>query len=190
MAVCPHDDSRRGNTVKIGGNQPKARVFRKLNAETQREAYQSVLQHVRTCLNRGPYNVLELRANLTPEQAGALPDALVTLAKAGEIAALGHSVYARVPWMPATRTVVTSPIHDLVFASLTEHETAGEIAPWLGLKVAVVREALEALEQAGLIEERLDPRRPNRYRIVSPHMAKHIRQGAQDRTFTDIARHG
>ncbi|KXV41479.1 hypothetical protein AD942_02185 [Gluconobacter japonicus] len=176
--------------MKFGGHQPKARIFRKLKAETQREVYQSVLQHVRTCLNRGPYNVLELRANLTPEQAGALPMALTTLAQAGEIAALGHSVYARVPWMPATRTVRTSPIEDLVFASLTEHETASEIATWLGLSVGEVRDSLAALERAGLIEERLDPRRPNRYRIVSPHMAKHIRQGAQDRTFTDIARHG
>ena len=176
--------------MKFGGNQPKARVFRKLNAQTQREAYQAVLQHGRTCLNRGPYNVLELRANLTPEEAGALPLALTTLAQAGEIAALGHSVYARVPWMPATRTVKTSPIEDLVFASLTEHETPTEIASWLGLTLGVVRDSLAALEQAGLVEERLDPRRPNRYRIVSPHMAKHIRQGAQDRTFTDIARHG
>jgi len=147
------------------------------------------MQHIRAALLRGPHGVLELRAGLSAEEAGALPVVLSDLARAGEIAALGHSVYARVPWMPMSRPVRTSPVEDLVFAALTYQETPVSIAVWLGLPLDTVRSALAALEQAGLVEERDDPTRRNHYRILSSRMAGHVRRGAVDRVFADVANH-
>lgn len=170
--------------------QANAQPFEALGETERQQVHFAVMQHVRAALGRGPHGVLELRMGLSAREAGALPVVLSDMAQAGEIAALGHSVYARVPWMPATRPVMPSPLEDLVLAGLTRHDTPDQLGAWLGIAPSAIREAIGALEQAGLVEECQGRTRRGCYRLVSARMAAHIRRGAADRVFTDVACHG
>ncbi|MBB2199791.1 DNA glycosylase AlkZ-like family protein [Gluconacetobacter dulcium] len=169
--------------------QVVARPYEALGDSEREAAHARVMLHIRDALYRGPHGVLELRAGLSAEEAGALPVVLSDMVRAGEITALGHSVYARVPWMPATRPVTSTPIQDLVFAALTRHGTPEMLATWLGLTQESVKAALGALERAGLVQESYGRTRRGHWRIVSQRMASHIRRGAQDRVFADVAPH-
>lgn len=174
----------------IDDRQARAHPYDALEEREREEVHYAVMQHVRAALMRGPHGVLELRAGLGAREAGALPVVLTDMVQAGEIAALGHCVYARVPWMPATRPVTPAPLEDLVLAGLTRHDTPRQLAEWLGVSFAAVEATINALEQAGLVEECRAKTRRGCYRLVSSRMAGHIRRGAVERIFADVARHG
>lgn len=164
--------------------------YARMNETDRERARGQILAHVRNALVAGPHAVLELRKGLPAEILGAFPVVLGEMVEAGEIASMGHSVYARVPWMPATRKVVASPVKDMVFAALSELARAGslpsELAEKLVLPVREVERALEALEGEGVVHE---SRIPGRYRPVSRRMASHVRRGAAGRVFADVLSH-
>ncbi|MBB2169987.1 hypothetical protein HLH36_16815 [Gluconacetobacter aggeris] len=169
--------------------QVAARPYAALGDDERVAVHSRVMCHVRRALDRGPHGLLELRAGLSAEEAGAFPVVLADMVRAGEITALGHSIYVRVPWMPATRPVTSTPVQDLVLAALTRHGTPDTLATWLGLTQEAVKAALAALERAGLVQESFGRTRRGHWRIVSQRMASHIRRGAQDRVFADVASH-
>lgn len=160
-------------------------------SEKQREnAQRTILKLIRETLHKGPHSAFELRACVPPEYLGAFHIVLDGMIKAGEIASMGHSVYAQVPWMPVTQPVRADAIQDIIFGALSHTikmgATAMELADDLILPKDDVCRALEALELSGLIRE---TRQKHRYRLASPRMAQKIRQGASGRIFADV-RHG
>ncbi|MCE2576737.1 hypothetical protein [Komagataeibacter sp. FNDCR2] len=164
--------------------------YARMNEKDRELARGMILAHVRNALVAGPHAVLELRKGLPVEALGAFPIVLDEMVEAGEIASMGHSVYARVPWMPATRKVVASPVKDMVFAALSELAREGslpeELAENLVLPLKTVQRALVDLEGEGMIHE---SRIPGRYRPVSRRMASHVRRGAAGRVFADVLSH-
>lgn len=160
--------------------------FEVLGKAAQQAARTRVMRHIREALLRSPHSVLELRETLSPVDAGALPSAMAELVRAGEIAALGHCVYARVPYMPQMRPVEADPIRDLVLSALTQVNLPSTLATWLGLPMDTVNHAIQELQQLGLIEEYAGASRRGRYRIASPLMARQFRRGARGRVFADV----
>ena len=121
---------------------------------------------------------------------GAFHVMLEEMVRAGEIASIGHGVYVQVPWMPQTVPVEASPLADLVLATLADTtrpgHTVAQLAQALALTHAQVQAALASLETMGLIEP---GRGAGQYRPASPRMAAHIRRGARERVFADVAGH-
>ncbi|MFT8371545.1 hypothetical protein [Acetobacter syzygii] len=160
-------------------------------SQTQRdEAQRVILTTVRDTLRKGPNSAIELRSRIPTQHLGAFHVVLECMIQAGEVASIGHSIYAQVPWMPATRPVQADAVMDIVFGALSKTikvgATAVELASDLTLPKDVVRKALSTLESSGLIRE---TRQKQRYRLVSTRMAQHVRQGASGRIFADV-RHG
>lgn len=160
--------------------------FSELSKTEQRAIELRVMRHIREALLRGPHSVLELRADLSPADAGGLPSAMDTLLAAGEIAPLGHCVYARVPWAPQLRPVEPAPMRDLVLNALPLINLPRKLARWLGLPLAVVMEAISELEQLGVVEEYQGTYLRGRYYVASSRMAEHLRRGARGRAFADV----
>jgi DNA-binding transcriptional ArsR family regulator len=163
------------------------RAWDKLSDAEQKQARRAIIATVREALQRGPHTALELRARVPVEMRGAFPVVLRNLLHAGEVASLGHSVYAAVPWMPQTREVRGDVTADLIIGVLSGERRAGanaaELAGDLLIPVIQIRAALTALEGAGLICE---TREPGRYRMLSRRMATEVRQGASGRIFADV----
>ena len=171
-------------------SQTRAKVpplFEELDDAAQHQVCTRVMQQIRTALRRNPHSILELHQQLAREDAGALTAALNEMLQAGEIAPLGHGVYARVPWMPAMRPVQATPIQDLVFAALAHCNHPPTIATRLGMPIDRVKQTLSELEHAGLAEPYIGPSRRGRYYIASPLLAKHLRRGATGRVFADVS---
>ena len=163
------------------------RTWDKLSEAEQAQARRAIITAVRDALKRSPHTVLELRARVPLEMRGAFPVVLRSLLHAGEVASLGHSVYAAVPWMPQTSAVRGDVTADLIIGVLSGERRAGanaaELAGDLLIPVIQIRAALTALEGAGLICE---AREPGRYRMLSRRMATEVRQGASGRIFADV----
>lgn len=161
-----------------------------MSQEQREDAQCIILKIVRDTLRKGPHSAYELRECVPTPHLGAFHVVLESMIRAGEVASIGHSVYAQVPWMPATQPVRADAIQDLIFGALSHTikvgATAIELADDLTLPKDDVRRALDALETSGLIRE---TRQKRRYRLVSPRMAQKVRQGASGRIFVDV-RHG
>lgn len=144
-----------------------------------------VMEHIRHRLKRGPHGLLELRPGLTPQEAGAFPEALDMLVQAGEIAAMGHGVYIAVPWMPVTRPVTPDTDRDLVLsaAALMERPTAQMMGDWLGMTPRKIQGVLCDLEKSGDLILNEGTRS---YTLTSPALRAQIRKGARDRVFADV----
>ena len=163
------------------------RAWDKLSETEQAQARRAIITAVRDALKRGPHTAIELRARVPVEMRGAFPVVLRSLLHAGEVASLGHSVYAAVPWMPQTRTVRGDVTADLIIGVLSCERRAGasaaELAGDLFIPVTQIRAALTALEGVGLICE---AKEPGHYRMLSRRMATEVRQGASGRVFADV----
>lgn len=163
------------------------RAWDKLSGAEQEQARREIITAVRDALKRSPHTALELRGCVPIEMRGAFPVVLRDLVHAGEVASLGHSVYAAVPWMPQTSAVRADVATDLIIGVLSSDRRAGadaaELAGDLFLPVSQIRAALIDLEGAGLIHE---AKRPGHYRMLSRRMATEVRQGASGRIFADV----
>lgn len=168
-------------------NRTNALPFAALSKEDQHEARLRVIRHIRQALRLGPHSVLELREGIAAADFGALPSSMDALLNAGEVAPLGHCVYARVPWMPQMRPVKANPVRDLVLATLASitQPSANNIATSLDLPLETVTEAITELQQLGLVEEYKGTYLSGRYRCTSPRMGEHVRRGARGRVFAD-----
>ncbi|MFT8699130.1 hypothetical protein HK27_02290 [Acetobacter orientalis] len=166
---------------------PVPRAWDKLSETEQAKARRAIITTVRDALQRSPHTVLELRDRAPAEMRGAFPVVLRDLVHAGEVASLGHSVYAAVPWVPQTRAVRADVTADLIIGVLSTERragaNAGELAGDLLIPVPQIRAALIALEEAGLICE---VKEPGHYRMLSRRMATEVRQGASGRVFADV----
>ena len=162
--------------------------FAALSKQDQHAAFLRVIRHIRQALRLGPHSILELRDGIAEADLGALPSAMHALLNAGEVAPLGHCVYARVPWMPQMRPVKADPIRDLVLATIASlnRPSVDNIATSLGLSTETVAGAITELQQLGLVEEYKGTKLNGRYRCTSPRMGEHVRRGARGRVFTDI----
>lgn len=164
--------------------------YEEMSSRERDDAQRTILRVVRETLHKGPHSAFELRACIPPQYQGAYHVVLEDMIRAGEIASIGHSVYAQVPWMPQTQPVRADAVLDIVFGALSHTikvgATAVELAADLTLPKDAVCRALDALETSGLIRE---TRKKRRYRLVSPRMAQNVRQGAAGRVFADV-RHG
>lgn len=169
---------------------PKVISYEAMSGPQRDHAMKAILRIVRDALQRGPHTALELRAGVPRELQGAFPAVLETMITAGEVAAVGHSVYIKVPWMPQTRRVEGNAARDLILGTLSTSmksgATADELSHELFVPLAQVRLALTALENAGLIHE---THHAGRYRMLSLRQAQHVRRGAAGRFFADV-RHG
>ncbi|QEO18921.1 MarR family transcriptional regulator [Acetobacter vaccinii] len=165
-------------------------LYARMSAPARAMARHTVRAHIRECLQRGPHAVLELRRDIPLPMLGAFHVILEEMVHAGEIASIGHGVYVQVPWMPQTIPVQASPLADLVLATLADTtkpgHTVAQLAQALALTHAQVHAALASLETMGLIEP---GRGAGQYRPASPRMASHIRRGARERVFADVASH-
>ena len=166
---------------------PTPLAWDRLSETEQAQARRAIITAVRDALQRSPHTALELRARIPVEMRGAFPVVLRNLLHAGEVASLGHSVYAAVPWMPQTRAVQANVTADLIIGVLSSERRAGadaaELAGDLLIPVIQIRAALTALEVAGLICE---AKEPGHYRMLSRRMATEVRQGASGRVFADV----
>lgn len=163
------------------------RAWEKLSETEQAQARREIITTVRDALKRSPHTALELRARVPVEMRGAFPVVLRDLVNAGEVASLGHSVYAAVPWVPQTRAVRADVTADLIIGVLSSERRAGanaaELAGDLLISVTQISAALMALEGAGLICE---GKLSGHYRMLSRRMAMEVRQGASGRIFADV----
>ncbi|MCP1244056.1 hypothetical protein [Acetobacter lambici] len=164
--------------------------YDQMSSRDRDDAQRVIMRIVRETLHKGPHSAFELRACIPPQYQGAYHVVLEDMIRAGEIASMGHSVYAQVPWMPQTQPVRADAVSDIVFGALSHTikvgATAVELAADLTLPKDAVCRALDTLETSGLIRE---TRQKRRYRLVSPRMAQNVRQGAAGRVFADV-RHG
>jgi hypothetical protein len=167
-------------------NRTNALPFSVLSKGDQRAARLRVMRHIRDTLLRGPHSILELRAGLEPVDAGALTAVMETLVSADEIAALGHCVYARVPWMPQLRPVEAAPVRDLVLCSLPHIGRPRSLASWLGMPLDIVMAAIGELEQLGVVEAYHGAHLSGRYHVISSRMTEHLRRGARGRAYAEV----
>lgn len=163
------------------------RMWDKLSDVEQGKARRAIMIAVRDALQKSPHTALELRACVPAEMKGAFPVVLRSLLDAGEVASLGHSVYAAVPWMPQTSAVRADVTADLIIGVLSSERRAGadaaELADDLLLPLTQIRAALAELEEAGLICE---AKASGHYRMISRRMAMEVRHGASGRIFADV----
>jgi len=138
---------------------PVASPFHDLSPEERLRARRALRLRLLAALDKRPMTALALRLGLGEEEAGGLVATLDDLVAAGEIAAIGHGAYARVPWGPQTRPVIAAPLHDLVHAALVHLASAAHrksasvriVADFLGLSLEQVASSLQHLELAGMV---------------------------------------
>ena len=188
--LCASTISHRNSTTMNPRTRIDAVPFGELSKAQQRQIQLRVMRHIRETLLRGPHSILELRADLGPADAGALATVMESLLAAGEIAALGHCVYARVPWMPQLRPVEAAPLRDLVLNALPRFNQPRKLASWLGMPLEVVMEAIAELEQLGVVEEYQGPNLNGQYHVISARLADHLRRGARGRAYVDVIPEG
>ena len=138
---------------------PVARPFHNKSAEEKRRARRTLRLRLLKLLDARPMTVMALRLTLDDEVAGALVATLDDLVAAGEIAAIGHGAYIRVPWGPEMRPVVAAPLLDTVHGALIHLAarmrrkscSVGVISNFLGLSLQDVALSLQNLEISGLV---------------------------------------
>ncbi|MFC0500525.1 hypothetical protein [Asaia krungthepensis] len=138
---------------------PVAQPFHDKSPEDKRKARRGLRRRLLLLLEERPMTVMALRLALDADEAGALVATLDDLVAAGEIAAIGHGAYTRVPWGPEMRPVVAAPLLDTVHGALTHLASrtrrkscsVGLVSDFLGLSLEDVALSLQQLELTGLV---------------------------------------
>ncbi|WP_336764081.1 hypothetical protein [Asaia sp. VD9] len=131
--------------------------FHDKSPEERRGARRALRLRLLKLLDAQPMTVMALRLSLEPDTAGALVATLEDLVAAGEIAAIGHGAYTKVPWGPEMRPVVAAPLRDTVHGALvhlawkTRRKSCSvtTVSEFLGLSLEEVALSLQKLELAG-----------------------------------------
>jgi|GEM_PF-3595316 len=138
---------------------PVATPFYDKSPEEKRRARRELRRRLLLLFEEQPMTVMALRLALDADEAGALVATLDDLVAAGEIAAIGHGAYTKVPWGPEMRPVVADPLLDTVHGALTylasrtrrKSSRVGIVSDFLGLSLEDVAVSLQKLEIAGLV---------------------------------------
>ncbi|MFC0512106.1 MULTISPECIES: hypothetical protein [Asaia] len=136
---------------------PPTVPFYDKSPEEKRGARRTLRLRLLKLLDSQPMTVMALRLSLEPDTAGALVATLEDLVAAGEIAAIGHGAYTKVPWGPEMRPVVAAPLRDTVHGALvhlarkTRRKSCSvtAVSGFLGLSIEDVASSLQQIEIAG-----------------------------------------
>lgn len=168
---------------------PVAKPFHIKSSDEQRKARRTLRLRLLSLLEIRPMTVMALRLALDSDTAGALVATLDDLVAAGEIAAIGHGAYTKVPWAPEMRPVVAAPLHDAVHGALVHltsrirRKTCSVvfIADFLGLSLPDVALSLHQLEIAGLVSFN---DASGEWGAVGTAAARHVRKGIEEGALT------